>query len=214
MTLTCEPFESHESPGVLLAFDWTFGESLLLLRPQIESTAAAFAARLTADHPLLAVPASVVFTEWGPVADPGVPADTIRVYVGPASGDGVLGSSAPASSFDPLPRYGAASLGINPAADFGRYSLPAAVEHEVTHAVGVLPHSDDPDALMAEDMPPGVRKQAGPSDVALARRYGWDIGPPESLLHGAVVENPWGQIGWARLSPEMAAGWWRAGTLR
>lgn len=213
MTLTCERLPDRTPPVSLLWDWWTFGESLLPLRPQIESAATAFAARLTADHPLPAVPAHTAFTEWGPVAVPETPAGTIRVYVGPAPAD-TLGASGPAGALTTLPRYGAASLGINPAADWSAISLPTVVRHELLHAVGVLGHSGNQAALMAPGLPAHTERDAHPSDLALAAESGWDIGPPESLLHGTVVHNPWGMIGWARLSPEMAAGWWRAGNLR
>lgn len=207
MPLTCEPLESRCSPTIYVRWDWTFGESLLSFRPAIEAAATAFAARLTSDIPLSAVPQHTAYSLWGEVFVPETPADTLRVYVGSAVGAEVLGQAAPLYDFNGTRSVGM-SLAINPTADFGTYSLIAVVDHEVMHGIGVESHSDDPDALMASGVQPNREKPVRMDDVRLAHDYGFTLEP------GPVVDyNPWGSIGWIRLTAEQSAAWQAAGTL-
>lgn len=185
MTPTLTPLEPHAAPVGLL-FDWTDAAPLVPFRPAVESAAVAFAARLT----------------------PAVPTpDPMTVYVGTTHTPGTLGQGGPRDG-------GGLTLLLNPAADWGTFDLGSVVRHEVLHGVGVLDHSPDPDALLHYTMQPHRVKDATATDRKLAAAAGWDIGPPEFPAEGVVVENPYGQVGWARLTPEQAAGWWRAGNLK
>jgi hypothetical protein len=235
VTPTCEPLEPRDGP-VSLLFDWTHGAALLPWRGLIEATATEFAARLTPHAPLGAFPHAVTAdTPWGPVPLPPVPADTLRVYVGPVADPAHLGEAGPVGwhgHAEPPVRSPGMALALNPAADWSRHSLPSVVRHEVLHGVGVYEHSTDPAALMAPGLPAGADGDATPADATLAATYGWrvDLPPalppapappthrPQSLADlpadaGVIVRDPYGLPGWQLLSAKVARQWAAAGNL-
>ena len=223
MTLACEPLPAR-TPPVALLFDWGYGAGLLSLRSEIEAAAEAFADRITPASPLAPLPEPfTALTPWGPVDSPPVPADTLRVWVGPATGADHLGEGGPVgwSAVGPAPARGPGfSLALDPAADWLRFSLPTVVRHEVLHGVGVDEHSPNPAALMAPHLAPGVTKDATAADAELAARHGWHLDLPSSPPAPSLpatgfvrVLDPYGLPGYQILPAATARSWAAHGTL-
>lgn len=118
------------------------------------------------------------FTAWGSRPAQPLPADTVRVYVGPATDlsgrDDAIAEAAPGGwqSPSPLPRSWGGWIGIDLDALRESKASPAAVaQHELLHTIGVG-HTADPVAV-SYPFAPTVDRDLAAADADAIEGVGW-----------------------------------------
>lgn len=169
----------------------------------------AMADRLDSRDPLPAVtqPYTAIHA-WGQTRGEPLPADTLRVYVGPMTGPeygwGAVGGW---SSEQPLPRSWGGWVGLNfDLIQLNRVDAASVGRHEFGHTLR-LPHSPNPSALMHDSIPPGVSRNLTATDADALDALGWDARPvtpfPGTIRVwgiGAQNDETPGPDGWAYVS--------------
>jgi hypothetical protein len=145
--------------------------------PVIVAAAVEIASRVHAVVPLAPISQPyTLFHAWGAEVGPALPADTIRVYVGPVTGSGEYGVGAPggwSASGGSLPRSWGGFVGIDPAAiQAAGVDVATVTRHEIGHVLGAG-HTTDPAALMHPHISPGVTKTLTHTDADLLDVAGW-----------------------------------------
>lgn len=218
--LNVEQLEGHDAP-VSLIFNWDFSPfpEDSPLGQAIKESAVEIADRIVYPNGLPAV--SIPFTAltpWGMVDETGVPADTMRVYVGTASSK-ALGEGGPVSWFASgfLERSPGMTIAFNPMSKWGPmgFSIKGVAKHETLHGfeVALTEHVGDHRAVMTAVASVGPEKPLTPPDVAAIRDVGLELkfAPSDSRV---MSFNPWGCEGWAILSLETATTWYEHGNLK
>ena len=166
----------------------------------------ALADRLDAQAPLpaLAQP-HTAFHAWGQTPGKPLPADTLRVFVGPVTGPQLgLGAVGGWQAEQPLSRSWGGWVGLNfDLIQMNKVDAASVGRHEFGHTLG-LPHSDDPTSLMQDSIPPGVSRNLTATDADALKSLGWDAKPvnpfPGSVRVwgvGVQSDDTPGPDGWA-----------------
>ena len=165
----------------------------------------ALADRLESQAPLPALTQPhAAFHAWGSTVGQPLPADTLRVFVGPVTGPEYgLGAVGGWASEQPLSRSWGGWVGLNfDLIQLNRVDAASVGRHEFGHTLG-LPHSDDPTSLMQDSIPPGVVRNLTAVDADDLESLGWDAQPvtaePSSIrVWGIGVQPESGEVtGWA-----------------
>jgi len=156
--------------GIDTAPEWT----------AVSAALTGLAARIVSQDPLPALTQPyTVFHAWGAEVGEPLPADTLRVYVGPVSGSVEYGLGAVGgwASEQLLARSWGGWVGLDlDTMRRDRIDVRTVALHEFGHTLSV-PHSDDPAALMFGSIGPGVMKNVGPTDADMFEQAGWDVEP-------------------------------------
>ena len=193
------------TPAVSLDVVPLLGIDLHPLYGETVAAIVAMADRLDAQAPLPALTHQhTAFHPWGSTVGQPLPADTLRVFVGPATGPEYgLGAVGGWASEQPLSRSWGGWVGLNfDLIALNRVDAPSVGRHEFGHTLG-LPHSPNPTSLMQDSIPPGVSRDLAAVDADDLESLGWDAQPvtpfPGSVRKWGVgvqsAETP-GPDGW------------------
>ena len=139
----------------------------------------ALADRLDSQDPLPALTQPhTAFHAWGQAPGNPLPADTLRVFVGPVSGPQLgLGAVGGWQAEQPLSRSWGGWIGLNfDLIQLNKVDAASVGRHEFGHTLG-LPHSINPTSLMQDSIPPGVVRNLTAVDADALESLGWEVQP-------------------------------------
>lgn len=181
MSIRCECLEPL-CPAVGLDVVPLLGVDRHPLYPETVAAIVGLADRLGSQVPLPALTQPhTAFHPWGSTPGNPLPADTLRVFVGPVTGPQLgLGAVGGWASEQPLNRSWGGWVGLNfDLIQLNKVDAASVGRHEFGHTLG-LPHSDDPTSLMQDSIPPGVARNLTATDADALESLGWVVQP-----HGA-----------------------------
>lgn len=171
------------TPAVSLDVVPLLGVDRHTLYPETVAAIVALADRLDSQAPLPALTQPhTAFHEWGQTPGNPLPADTLRVFVGPVTGPQLgLGAVGGWASEQPLSRSWGGWIGLNfDLIQLNKVDAASVGRHEFGHTLG-LPHSDDPTSLMQDSIPTRVSRNVTAVDADALESLGWDARPVTSF---------------------------------